>query len=481
MAKHGRRGGADIRALLDHPVVDSDAHILEHAPVVRDFLRQVGGPTMVERFEAQFVRGSRSYQDIWWSRPSGTHSYDLATSMLPRLYRDRFDSFGIDFAVLYTSIGLSAMHVRDDELRCALHRACNMMYADIFAGTSDRLTPSAVIPCHTPEEAIAELEFAVGTLGFKAVTINSEIRRPVPEIAREAPHLAHLTTRTYGLGHDSLHDYDAFWQRCVELGVAPACHTKTAGGGSTRASATSFVFNHLGGFASGGEFGCRSLYLGGVPHRFPELRFQFLEGGSAWPCALYNDMCEHWEKRNVKALKRHLNPHTLDIDALADAFASHGDRHLTPARIRAHPHFAPSDVTWPEDRLDEFAACGIRRLSDIKDTFESNFFFGCEADDRMVPAALDRRLHHGEARMNAMFSSDLGHWDVVDMTQVLGEAYDGVERGVLGAADFRDFTFTHAARCLAGANPEFFRGTAVEADVARLLNDEHPMSHAAAE
>ena len=40
-----------------------------------------------------------------------------------------------------------------------------------------------------------------------------------------------------------------------------------------------------------------------------------------------------------------------------------------------------------------------------------------------------------------MFSSDVGHWDVPDMTVVLEEAYENVEKGWLDKAQFRDFVF----------------------------------------
>ena len=63
----------------------------------------------------------------------------------------------------------------------------------------------------------------------------------------------------------------------------------------------------------------------------------------------------------------------------------------------------------------------------------------------------------------------MGHWDVPDMTRVLEEAYELVEHGLVNEADFREFTFANAARLHAGMNPAFFKGTVVEADVARLL------------
>lgn len=64
--------------------------------------------------------------------------------------------------------------------------------------------------------------------------------------------------------------------------------------------------------------------------------------------------------------------------------------------------------------------------------------------------------------------SDIGHWDVPDMTEVLEEAYELVEEGIIPAADFQDFVFTNPAKMWAGMNPDFFKGTVVEKDVEKL-------------
>ena len=36
------------------------------------------------------------------------------------------------------------------------------------------MTPAAVIPMHTPDEAIAELEHVVGTLGLKVIAVGAD-------------------------------------------------------------------------------------------------------------------------------------------------------------------------------------------------------------------------------------------------------------------------------------------------------------------
>jgi len=73
------------------------------------------------------------------------------------------------------------------------------------------------------------------------------------------------------------------------------------------------------------------------------------------------------------------------------------------------------------------------------------------------------------ARLRAMFSSDMGHWDVPDMTEVLGEAWELVEDGRIAEDDFRDFVFTNPVRFYTSVNPDFFVGTRIEAEAARVV------------
>ena len=73
------------------------------------------------------------------------------------------------------------------------------------------------------------------------------------------------------------------------------------------------------------------------------------------------------------------------------------------------------------------------------------------------------------ARLNAIFSSDIGHFDVPDMTDVVPEAYELVEHELITSEDFRDFMFANAVRFWGEVNPDFFKGTAVERQAAETL------------
>ena len=168
------------------------------------------------------------------------------------------------------------------------------------------------------DEAIAELEYAVETLGFKAVMIASYATRAVEEVAHLGETVRRQAFYADTFGVDSPLDYDPFWQRCVDLGIAPAAHSGANGWDGHR-SHTNYMFNHLGFFATASEALCRSLFLGGVTRRFPSLRFAFLEGGVAWACSLFADLIGHWEKRNPEALENY-NPANLDPEAFEALF-----------------------------------------------------------------------------------------------------------------------------------------------------------------
>ena len=285
-----------VRAGLSHPVVDADGHFLEVGPAFEEwfyeFAKEQGGreaAVELARREGllydQRVQGrydGLTPEERWrrgvnrppfWSLPAGT--LDRATGYLPRLMYERLDEFGIDFAVLFPSRALPMVSIPDAELRQLAIRALNVYHARVYAEFSDRLRPVAVLPAHTPEEAIAELDFVSGELGAKAALINGAVHRPVETGG----------TRLDTLGLDSEYDYDPLWRRLVESRVAPCFHASGQGWGSRR-SPTSYVYNHIGSFGASGEAICKSLFLGGVTRRFPELSFALLEGGVGYACNL---------------------------------------------------------------------------------------------------------------------------------------------------------------------------------------------------
>ena len=119
--------------------------------------------------------------------------------------------------------------------------------------------------------------------------------------------------------------------------------------------------------------------------------------------------------------------------------------------------------------LDEWGPCEIESAEDIRDLFVNSFYFGCEADDPLSAWAYRSDMNPSGARLRMLFGSDIGHWDVPDIREVLPEAHELVEEGRISDADFRDFVFANPARFWTANNPDYFKGTRVERDVERLL------------
>ena len=460
-----------IRRRIDHPIVDGDGHTVEFLPAVRDELVALAGESMASQMDTIFSagrlargldadtrRGLGLHRLSWWAFPTDT--LDRATAMLPALLAERLPDLGIDFAVVYPTFGLTVPHIDDPDLRRAVCRAFNGYYAKAFAGHGARLAPAAVIPMHSPAEAIGELDFAVGELGLRAVVVAGYVPRPLPghNEARSARWID-------SFGPDDPTAYDAVWAHCRKLGVTPNFHSSAMGTGS-RASLTSYVHNHIGNFAAAGEATCRSLFLAGVPARFPELTFAFLEGGVAWAANLFSDLVGHFEKRGGDAVGQ-FDPARVDRSELAALFRRYGSDAFVAALDRLEEGLEVlSDPTEDPATLDEFRHTGAKSADAIRRVFTEQFFFGCEADDPMNRIAFDGRTSPMGARLRAVFSSDIGHWDVPDMKGVLLEAWEAVEDGRLNEADFRDFTFANAVDLFSGTNPDFFAGSTVE-DAAR--------------
>ncbi len=482
---------AAVKARLDHPVIDTDVHVNDYAPVLEDYIAQYGGPQLVDalrralggRFVTRDGGGKDWYQQTpaerahhrtlrapWWARVT-RNTYDLATYTIPALLYERLAEQGSDYSVLFPNDVLSPA-AAGSEYRQPLHRALNHFHADQYRAYADRLTPVAGIPMHNPKEAIEELEFAVDTLKLKVINIPGGVRRPIPAIAekypaKDHPEIARHATYTDFYGIDSPHDYDPFWARVVELGVPVTTHYGSQGW-TGRHSTSNYMFNHIGHFADGSQAFAKALFFGGVTRRFPGLRVALLEGGADWGSHVYTHLVDRWEKRNRHAV-RNYDPAAVDVDLLAALFDQHGGALLqgrsvdkaTLVRdslgISALPH---SREPTPEE-IDDFALAGIESVDDIRARWVDPFFFGSEADDRTVAAAFNHRVHPGGVKINAIWSSDVGHWDVPEFTEPLAETWDLVEQGVISAQDFRAFTFGNPLRFYTEANPHFFDGTAV--------------------
>lgn len=480
MSGHAKQSPAEIRANLNHPIIDGDGHWVEYDPVFAEQMRKAGGDKAADGFLATMAvtrdslalgvaerRRRRVAMPGFWTRQTG-NTYDRATAMMPHLLYERLDEIGSDFAIIYPTAGLRLPRIVDDETRRAVIRAYNIVSADYFKDLGDRMTPAAIIPMHHPEEAIAELEFVTSQLGSKVGMFGSAMPKKVPSVTANDKDVNRLSVYYEVFGIDSDHEYDPVWETCRKLGIAPTFHS-TGSNQALRNSPTNFTYNHIGHFADAGHAAAKGIFLGGVTRRFPELRFAFLEGGVGWGAQLFGDLMEHWERRNIKALDN-MRPDRLDRQKLMSLIEKYGyEEHAAALRERDGWPDPELHLTGGVDNLDDFAACKLTRKQDWIDLFVTPYYFGCEADDRMNATAF-LKLNPFGAQLNAIYSSDIGHFDVIDMRDPLPEAYELVEDGFLSADNFRDFVFENAVRLWGTQNPRFFEGTAVAKEAAAVLN-----------
>jgi predicted TIM-barrel fold metal-dependent hydrolase len=462
---------AELRASLGHPVVDADGHILEFLPAALPFLREALGPQAFDRWRDRPLAGrlggpsaadaarTRVPRGGWWSSPMW-RPRDLAASLAPRLLRERIGEMGIDFAVLYPTHALGAAGFADDEIRRGVCRGFNDYLADAFAPCADRLAVAGIVPIDTPDEAIAELEHCAA-IGLRVVTIPHAVLRRT-ESPTPSPWLYPGQSHWIdSFGLDSLYDYDPVWQRCADLGFAVTIH---GGAGippiGWYTSPTSFVANHIGSFMSMNYPVCKSLLLGGVTRRFPRLPFAFQEGGVWWAAGLLADTVEHWEKRNADTIRTIYDPALLDLDALERLVREHAPELVDAAGAGSFRDALRDSLISapPAGSLDEWAAIDVRSEADIVERFAPSFFFGCEADDRLVAAAFSPANPCG-AELRVMLGSDISHFDTPDFDDVLPAAWSLVESGVLTPEQFRRFVCDNAVDCFTRQNPAFFDGT----------------------
>ena len=284
---------ADIHKQLSHPVVDGDAHWLESVPVFHDYLKATGGQSMLDEYIKTQASADRYFQTPpadrvrqrmgrpnYWFGPGNT--LDRATSMIPKLMYERLPDFGIDFAIVYPTLGLGGFQganrvqgagLTSDLRRCCV-RAYNIMAADMFRAYADRMTPAAIIPTVTP--AGGRRRSRIRRQDAWPESWHAARRHSASNSGRRGLAAGPSRRRHYfdNLALDSPYDYDPLWAKMVELGLAYTSHSGSSSDTATRTSPTSVVQSRVGHFAQAHQIALKGLLLGGVPHRFPTHEFR---------------------------------------------------------------------------------------------------------------------------------------------------------------------------------------------------------------
>ena len=482
MLTNGHTEARKLRAGLKHPIIDADGHWAEFAPHMREEFRRIGGDTAVEALAMASARIPNSLnmsvaerrrrrigQEAFWFLPT-KNTLDRATAMMPRLLYERLDDLGLDFCVIYPTAGLGYYRLPPEQAAprpLSAPTTCSRR-------TSSARTPIGSFPprssrCTRRRRRSKSWSSRRQQLGYRVVH-DGEPDPPADPRARRGASGGREVRRV--VRHDRHRQRFTTTIRCGRS--AASCASRRASTTSARSillrnSPSNFCYNHIGHFASASEAMAKALFFGGVTRRFPELNFAFLEGGVGWACSLFADLIGHWEKRNREALEN-TNPARLDRARLLALAEKYGKPAVVEAVRRGEGLDDNGDGTGGVEDLDDYSRCQITRKEDFTRPVRQALLLrlrGRRSDQRvgLQPA---RRNPMG-ARLNAFFSSDIGHFDVPDMTEVVPEAYELVEHGLLDDDDFRDFMFANAVRFWGEVNPDFFKGTVVEKQAAEVL------------
>jgi predicted TIM-barrel fold metal-dependent hydrolase len=262
--------------------IDSDAHILEPADIWEKYLdppfrsatpRSYAGYTgdplafcvrvLVGEYGMPFGPEGSATAVPGLEEVYGEY---MAEGFTPESYRRVLDRSGIDYMVVYPTVGLYVTIVPklDASVAAAYRRAYNTWLYDFCAAGDGRVVGVGTVDLRDPEEAAREARRCVKALGFKAIMIN-----PTP------------------VSQHRLYDtvLDPLWAEIADLDVPLGIHPSAG-------NAADVVVNHLfpglpaaagtSAFTLNSMVASMALIVGGVLDRHPGLRVVHLESGAGW-------------------------------------------------------------------------------------------------------------------------------------------------------------------------------------------------------
>jgi uncharacterized protein len=264
--------------------IDSDAHILEPPDIWERYLEP--------QFRAEMPRSYVDYKDdplgfgiqvvikdytMPFSRefsqsrillPGLGDAYEdfARKGFPPQMYRLAMERTGIDYMVVYPTVGLYATAVPQlsAATAAAYRRAYNNWLADFCREAGGQVLGVASVDLRDPEAAIKEARRCVKDFGFKAVHVT-----PTP------------------VGEQRLYHpcYDPLWAAIVDLDVPVGVHVSAGN------AADVMLYHYLPdlwgaqstmAFTIGNMVASAALIMGGVLERHPRLKVVHLESGAGW-------------------------------------------------------------------------------------------------------------------------------------------------------------------------------------------------------
>jgi predicted TIM-barrel fold metal-dependent hydrolase len=224
-------------------------------------------------------RGSEP--QTWREVPKG--AYD------PQARLAAMDSDGVDFSVLYPSAagvsGEAIGAIKDLELQIECARIYNDWIIDVWAASSPRFVPQAILPAGSIEAAVAEARRAVGR-GHKGVLMPAQPSQINPAV----PHLYKP-------------DWDALWTTIQKLDIPICFH---AGSAPSVMFEISPAYDTAGARAfdnvrqsAGSAALINGMVLSGILYRFPKLQPVFAASAIDYVPFALEALDHQWERQRL--------------------------------------------------------------------------------------------------------------------------------------------------------------------------------------
>ena len=289
------RKEAERRGLFDVPVVDCDCHLYE-TTALPEIARYIDNPNIKGSFERSslgmamhaLVPGNigdrtvsgRIKTELDMHLPTGqrTDIHPLAAGLL-----NSMDQMAIDYSILFPTPMLTLGTHPQPEFEVELGRAYNRWLVRDVLPASPRIRTMAYLPLSDPEASvhvIEEFSEEAGVIGFMVTAVRYQ---PIHQ-NRFMKVFAALNERRLPL---AFHTGPNWTDRPFE-------------------QLNRFMAAHALGFPFYAMIQLTNVVLNGLPERFPEVRFIYMEAGQAWVPFLIARLDNEYRQRSSEAplLKR---------------------------------------------------------------------------------------------------------------------------------------------------------------------------------
>lgn len=316
------------RGIFEIPVVDCDSHCYETSSLP-EIVRYIENPNIRRSFEfnsLQLVEGAMisgslgdrtvagrlhhggakaGERDVYPIEQNTGNVHPVAATTIRSM-----DAMGIDYTILFPTPMLNLGLNPDLNVRDQLTFAFNRWLIDDVLIHDPRLKTMPVLPVHDPDQCLRTIRAfgdKPGVLGFMIVALNYE---PIHR-----------------------NSFMKVFAEINERGLPVAFHSAPNWREQAFTVLDSFLGAHALGFPFYAMVQLTNVVLTGMPERFPNIRWIFMEAGQAWVPFTIARLDNEYKQRSSEAplLKRLPSEYIRDFYFTTQPFESHERGHDTRA------------------------------------------------------------------------------------------------------------------------------------------------------